>query len=47
MTFSFQATWVFVILGNSFDIKHGIWDANANTLISTQEFWFAAFMTVL
>lgn len=40
------STWVFVVLGNSYDIKTGVWDANANILISTQEFWFAAFMTV-
>lgn len=40
------STWVFVILGNSYNIKTGVWDAQANILISTQEFWFAAFMTV-
>lgn len=40
-------TWVFVILGNEYDIKTGHWDNNANSLLSTQELWFAVFMTVL
>jgi hypothetical protein len=40
-------TWVFVVLGNSYDIKTGHYDANANALLSAQEFWFAIFMTVL
>ena len=40
------ATWAFVVLGNSYDIKHGEWRADANTLISTQELWFAVLMTI-
>ena len=42
-----QFTWVFVILGNSYDIKLGVWRADAESLLSVQEFWFAIFMTVL
>jgi hypothetical protein len=41
------ATWAFVILGNTFDIKTGEWRSDADTLISGQELWFAAFMTIL
>ncbi|KAK4141519.1 uncharacterized protein C8A04DRAFT_39027 [Dichotomopilus funicola] len=40
------ATWVFVILGNVYDIKRGEWRTDANTLLSAQELWFAAFMTI-
>lgn len=39
-------TWAFVILGNSYDIKAGVWRHDANSLLSEQEFWFAVFMTV-
>ncbi|KAK1763819.1 hypothetical protein QBC33DRAFT_498602 [Phialemonium atrogriseum] len=39
-------TWIFVILGNTYDIKLGQWRADANSLLSAQEFWFAMFMTV-
>jgi hypothetical protein len=42
-----QTTWIFVILGNTYDIKLGEWRADANSLLSAQEFWFAVFMTVL
>ncbi len=42
-----QATWVFVILGNTYDIKRGEWRSDANSLLSAQELWFAAFMTIL
>jgi heme/copper-type cytochrome/quinol oxidase subunit 1 len=38
---------VFVILGNSYDIKLGQWRSDANSLLSAQELWFAAFMTLL
>ncbi len=41
------ATWVFVILGNTYDIKRGEWRSDANSLLSAQELWFAAFMTIL
>lgn len=40
-------TWVFVILGNTYDIKRGEWNHNANSLLSAQELWFAVFMTIL
>ncbi|KAB5550783.1 hypothetical protein GE09DRAFT_1239714 [Coniochaeta sp. 2T2.1] len=39
-------TWVFVILGNSYDIKLGEWRTDANTLLNAQELWFAVFMTI-
>ncbi|OAL44904.1 hypothetical protein IQ07DRAFT_520872 [Pyrenochaeta sp. DS3sAY3a] len=39
-------TWIFVVMGNSYDLKRGEWHADANTLLSNQEFWFAVFMTV-
>jgi hypothetical protein len=40
-----QATWVFVVLGNTYDIKRGEWRHDANSLLSAQELWFAVFMT--
>ncbi|KAK4150017.1 hypothetical protein C8A00DRAFT_18382 [Chaetomidium leptoderma] len=40
------ATWVFVVLGNTYDIKRGEWRHDANSLLSAQELWFAVFMTV-
>jgi hypothetical protein len=46
-TYSWQATWAFVIIGNSYDIAHGEWRVDGHTLLSTQELWFAVFMTVL
>ena len=42
-----QATWVFVILGNTYDINTSTWRTDADQLISSQEFWFALGMTVL
>lgn len=36
-----------MILGNSYDIARGEWRKDANALISTQELWFAVFMTIL
>lgn len=44
---SSQATWVFVILGNIYDITTGKWSSSAHTLLSAQELWFAVFMTIL
>lgn len=38
---------MFVVMGNVYDIKTGQWRSDANILISTQELWFAVFMTVL
>jgi len=42
-----QATWVFVILGNTYDINARTWRTDGDQLISSQEFWFALAMTVL
>ncbi|KAM0270627.1 hypothetical protein ACHAQH_009370 [Verticillium albo-atrum] len=41
-----SATWCFTILGNVYDIKRGEWRADAHSLLSAQELWFAVFMTV-
>lgn len=41
------ATWAFVILGNTYDLKVGAWRTDAHSLLSAQELWFAAFMTIL
>lgn len=40
-------TWVFVIMGNTYDIKLGQWRSDTHSLLSAQELWFAVFMTVL
>jgi hypothetical protein len=40
-------TWVFVIMGNTYDIKHGEWRSDAHSLLNAQELWFAVFMTIL
>jgi hypothetical protein len=42
-----QMTWVFVIMGNTYDIKRGQWRTDSHSLLSAQELWFAVFMTVL
>jgi hypothetical protein len=42
-----QMTWVFVIMGNTYDIKLGEWRTDTHSLLSAQELWFAVFMTVL
>jgi len=34
-------------MGNSYDIKYGVWRSDANSLLSVQEFWFAVFMTIV
>lgn len=39
-------TWIFVVLGNAYDLKSGEWRVDAHSLISTQELWFAVFMTI-
>lgn len=46
-TYKYKATWTFVILGNTYDMKLGVWRADAHALLSAQEIWFAVFMTVL
>ncbi|KAK0750507.1 hypothetical protein B0T18DRAFT_437692 [Schizothecium vesticola] len=38
-------SWMFVVMGNSYDIKLGEWRVDANSLLSAQEFWFALFIT--
>ncbi|KAK3291011.1 uncharacterized protein B0H64DRAFT_349792 [Chaetomium fimeti] len=40
------ATWVFVILGDIYDIKRGEWRPDSHSLLSVQELWFAVFMTI-
>jgi hypothetical protein len=42
-----KTTWMFVVMGNVYDIKTGHWRSDAHVLIGTQELWFAVFMTVL
>ncbi|KAF2276598.1 uncharacterized protein EI97DRAFT_473796 [Westerdykella ornata] len=39
-------TWMFVVMGNVYDIKLGEWRSDAHTLLSAQELWFAVFMTI-
>ncbi|KAF1835745.1 hypothetical protein BDW02DRAFT_567647 [Decorospora gaudefroyi] len=39
-------TWVFVVMGNCYDIKRGVWRSDAHSLLSAQELYFAIFMTV-
>ncbi|KAE9365668.1 hypothetical protein N431DRAFT_549769 [Stipitochalara longipes BDJ] len=40
------ATWCFVILGDTYDIKLGQWRTDSHSLLSAQELWFAVFMTI-
>ena len=42
-----QTTWVFVVLGNAYDINTSTWRTDGDQLISSQEFWFALGMTIL
>jgi hypothetical protein len=42
-----QVTWIFVILGNIYDVTRGEWRSDAHVLLSSQELWFAFSMTVL
>lgn len=39
-------TWIFVVLRTRYDIDRGEWRSDANSLLSSQEFYFAIFMTV-
>lgn len=41
------ATWIFVILGNTYDIDMRQWRADGHALLNAQEFWFALGMTAL
>jgi hypothetical protein len=43
----YKMTWVFVIMGDVYDIKRGEWHTDAHSLLSAQELWFAVFMTIL
>ncbi|EAT77694.2 hypothetical protein SNOG_14842 [Parastagonospora nodorum SN15] len=36
-----KMTWVFVVMGDVYDIKRGEWHTNAHSLLSAQELWFA------
>lgn len=47
LTDTYQATWVFVVLGDMYDIKRGEWRSDSHSLLSAQELWFAVFMTIL
>ncbi|KAF9073580.1 hypothetical protein BDP27DRAFT_1215721 [Rhodocollybia butyracea] len=40
-------TWVFVILGDSYDTETDSWNANGIHIISQQDFWFALVMSFL
>ena len=42
-----QATWFFVVLGSTYDIKTRTWRVDVEQLISSQEFWLVLGMTVL
>ncbi|KAL5115333.1 hypothetical protein ACEQ8H_006778 [Pleosporales sp. CAS-2024a] len=39
-------TWVFVVMGDVYDIKRGEWHTDTHSFLTAQEFWFAVFMTV-
>lgn len=39
-------TWVFVVLGNSYDLARAEWRSDADALLSSQEFYFAVFITI-
>jgi hypothetical protein len=41
------ATWVFVVLGDSYDIDKHAWNPDGIRLVRQQDFWFALGMTVL
>lgn len=40
-------TWVFVILGDSYDLDRHAWNPDGVRIIHQQDFWFAFGMTVL
>jgi hypothetical protein len=41
------ATWVFVILGDSYDIDKHAWNPDGLRILRQQDFWFSLGMTVL
>jgi hypothetical protein len=45
--FGLICTWVFVILDDSYDFDAQRWDADGVKIVSQQEFWFVAGITVL
>ncbi|KAJ7076832.1 hypothetical protein B0H15DRAFT_790089 [Mycena belliarum] len=44
--FGLLSTWVFVVLGDSYDLTTRSWDPNGIRLIRQQDFWFAMGMTI-
>lgn len=40
------STWVFVVLGDSYDLETHQWDPNGTHIARQQDFWFAAGMTL-
>ncbi|KAF8233328.1 hypothetical protein L208DRAFT_899095 [Tricholoma matsutake] len=40
------STWVFVILGDSYDVNTRSWNPDGRSIVRQQDFWFAAGMTV-
>ncbi|KAF5316939.1 hypothetical protein D9611_003994 [Ephemerocybe angulata] len=40
------ATWIFVILGDSYDLRTGTWNPDGLRILRQQDFWFAVGMTV-
>ncbi|KAF2636249.1 hypothetical protein P280DRAFT_460074 [Massarina eburnea CBS 473.64] len=39
-------TWIFVVMGNVYDIRLGQWRPDTHAMLSAQELWFAVFMTI-
>jgi hypothetical protein len=42
-----RIAWLFVILGDSYDLKTHQWNMDGNHLKQQQDFWFVAGMTLL
>ncbi|KAF8855045.1 hypothetical protein BDZ45DRAFT_757790 [Acephala macrosclerotiorum] len=40
------ATRIFIILGDTYDLRSGQWRTDTHNLLTAQELWFAAFMTI-
>jgi hypothetical protein len=41
------AAWVFVVLGDSYDLEKHAWNPDGIRVLRQQDFWFAFGMTVL
>lgn len=41
------AAWIFVILGDSYNLDTHTWDPNGFRVAVQQDFWFAMGMTIL